>query len=59
MDIFGPFIPGKGQVKFFIVGIDYFTKWIEAKPLATITNSRSNSSYGKTLYADMAYRILS
>jgi len=29
--------PGKGQVKFLIVGIDYFTKWIEAKPLATIT----------------------
>ena len=37
MDILGPFSPGKGQVKFLIVGIDYFTKWIEAKPLATIT----------------------
>jgi len=37
MDILGPFTPGKGQVKFLIVGIDYFTKWIEAKPLATIT----------------------
>ena len=29
--------PGKGQVKFLIVVVDYFTKWIEAKPLATIT----------------------
>jgi len=28
---------GKGQVKFLIVGFDYFTKWIEVKPLATIT----------------------
>jgi len=37
MDILGPFSPGKGQVKFLIVVIDYFTKWIEAKPLATIT----------------------
>jgi len=37
MDILGPFTPGKGQVKFLIVGIDYFTKWIQAKPLATIT----------------------
>jgi len=28
---------GKGQVKFLIVSVHYFTKWIEAKPLATIT----------------------
>ena len=27
---------GKGQVKFLIVAVDYFTKWIEAKPLTTI-----------------------
>jgi len=32
-----PFLPSKGQVKFLIVVVDYFTKWIEAKPLATIT----------------------
>ena len=37
MDILGPFSPGKGQVKSLIVAIDYFPKWIEAKPLATIT----------------------
>ena len=37
MDILGPFSPGRGQVKFLIVVVDYFTKWIEAKPLATIT----------------------
>jgi len=37
MDILGPFSPSKGQVKFLIVAVDYFTKWIEAKPLATIT----------------------
>ena len=24
------------QLKFLIVGIDYFTKWVEAKPLAII-----------------------
>ena len=37
MDILDPFSPGKGQVKFLIVAVDYFTKWIEAKPLTTIT----------------------
>nr|GEY27418.1 reverse transcriptase domain-containing protein [Tanacetum cinerariifolium] len=29
-------LPGPGKVKFLIVAIDYFTKWIEAKPMATI-----------------------
>ena len=37
MDILDPFSPGKGQVKFLIVAVDYFTKWIAAKPLTTIT----------------------
>jgi len=37
MDILGPFSPGNGQVKFLIVAVDYFIKWIEAKPLTTIT----------------------
>ena len=37
MDFLGLFSPGKGQVKLLIVVVDYFTKWIEAKSLATIT----------------------
>jgi len=37
MDILSPFSPGEGQVKFLIVVVDYFTKWIEAKLLTTIT----------------------
>nr|KYP50191.1 hypothetical protein KK1_028082 [Cajanus cajan] len=37
MDIPGPFPPAKGQLKFLLVAIDYFTKWIEACPLAKIT----------------------
>nr|KYP74527.1 Transposon Ty3-I Gag-Pol polyprotein [Cajanus cajan] len=37
MDILGPFPPAKGQLKFLLVAIDYFTKWIEARPLAKIT----------------------
>nr|KYP32782.1 Pol polyprotein [Cajanus cajan] len=37
MDILGPFPIAKGQLKFLIVGIDYFTKWVEAEPLARIT----------------------
>nr|GEZ62566.1 reverse transcriptase domain-containing protein [Tanacetum cinerariifolium] len=37
IDIAGPFSEGPGKVKFLIVAMDYFTKWIEARPVATIT----------------------
>ena len=37
LDILGPFPLGTRQMKFLVVGIDYFTKWVEAKPLASIT----------------------
>jgi len=37
MNIIRPFSPGKGKCKFLLVGIDYFTKWIETEPLAAIT----------------------
>nr|GEV87556.1 reverse transcriptase domain-containing protein [Tanacetum cinerariifolium] len=37
IDIAGPFPEGQGKVKFLIVAMDYFTKWIEAKTVATIT----------------------
>ena len=29
-----------GQVKFLLITIDYFIKWVEAKALATITEAR-------------------
>ncbi|CAL9019665.1 unnamed protein product, partial [Prunus brigantina] len=31
---------GKGQVKFAVVAIDYFTKWTEAEALTTITAAK-------------------
>nr|KYP38645.1 hypothetical protein KK1_040101 [Cajanus cajan] len=37
MDILRPFPPSKGQLKFLLVAVDYFTKWIEACPLVKIT----------------------
>nr|GEZ65512.1 reverse transcriptase domain-containing protein [Tanacetum cinerariifolium] len=35
-----PFPEGPGKVKFLIVAMDYFTKWIEAKAVATITGGQ-------------------
>ncbi|GJY71069.1 reverse transcriptase domain-containing protein [Tanacetum coccineum] len=40
IDIAGPFPEGSGKVKFLIVAMDYFTKWIEAKAVATITGNQ-------------------
>nr|GEZ44650.1 reverse transcriptase domain-containing protein [Tanacetum cinerariifolium] len=40
IDIAGPFLEGPGKVKFLIVAMDYFTKWIEAKAVATITDGQ-------------------
>ncbi|KAL0361929.1 UNVERIFIED_CONTAM: hypothetical protein Sradi_3877400 [Sesamum radiatum] len=37
MDIVGPFPVASDQRKFLLVAIDYFTKWVEAEPLARIT----------------------
>ena len=37
LDIIRPFPTAVRQLKFLVVGIDYFTKWVEAEALATIT----------------------
>ncbi|XP_073064122.1 uncharacterized protein [Primulina eburnea] len=37
MDLVGPFPPAMRQRKFLIVVVDYFTKWVEAEPLAKIS----------------------
>ncbi|XP_052185282.1 uncharacterized protein LOC127796919 [Diospyros lotus] len=37
LDILGPFPQATGQRKFLLVAMDYFTKWIEAEALATIS----------------------
>ena len=36
VDIIGPLPQGKRQVKFLLVAIDYFIKWVEAEALSTM-----------------------
>ena len=40
VDILGPLPIEKGQCKFIIVAVDYFTKWAEAEPLVTISEQK-------------------
>jgi hypothetical protein len=36
MDIVGPLPTDQGNFKFVVVAVEYFTKWIETRPVATI-----------------------
>ena len=49
IDIVGPLPLGKGQVKFLLVTIDYFTKWVEAEALAMITEARIQNFVWKNI----------
>ena len=49
IDIMGPFPLGKKQLRFLIVEIDYFTKWVEAEPMTTITKAKVTSFVWKNI----------
>jgi hypothetical protein len=38
-DLLGPLPPAQGNLKYVVVAVEYFSKWIEAKPLATLTSA--------------------
>ena len=42
LDIVGPFPRAIGNRRWLLVGIDYFTKWVEAEPLANIRDVDAN-----------------
>ncbi|XP_061360568.1 uncharacterized protein LOC133304534 [Gastrolobium bilobum] len=45
----GQHIGAEGQLRWLIVTIDYFTKWIEAEPVATITSARVQRFFERNL----------
>jgi len=45
----GPLLQGKRQVNFLLVPIDYFTKWVKAEALATITEAKVRSFVWKNI----------
>jgi len=49
MDIIDPFAQGKWQTKFLLVGFDYFTKWVEAEPLASISTKNVQNFVWKSI----------
>lgn len=53
MEIIKPFPVATARRKFLIVAIDYFTKWIEAKPL-----NKWHNSFGRASFTDMEFHEL-
>ena len=49
MDIIGPFPTTLRQLKFLVVNIDYFTKWVKAKALANITEKNVRNFVSKNI----------
>lgn len=45
-----PILINTAQETMIIMTIDYLSKWIEAKALASATESKSTNSYGSTCY---------
>ena len=39
LDSLGPLPPAQGNLRYVVVAVEYLLKWIEAKPLATITSA--------------------
>lgn len=49
IDILGPFPIAMGQSKFVVVSIDYFTKWIDAKTVTTITEQKIQKFFWESM----------
>ena len=49
IDIMVPFPLGKKQLRFLIVAIDYFIKWVEVEPVATIIEAKVTSFVWKNI----------
>ncbi|VFQ79051.1 unnamed protein product [Cuscuta campestris] len=47
VDLVGALPRGTGNVRYVIVAIDYFTKWVEAAPLASITGAQCQKFLAK------------
>ena len=50
LNIMGPFPLAMRQLKFLVVSIDYFTKWVKAEALATITKKNVRSFIWRNIF---------
>ena len=53
LNIMGPFPTAMRQLKFLVMGIDYFTKWVKAEALANITEKNIGVSSKDASYVGL------
>jgi IS30 family transposase len=53
LDLLGPLPLAQGNLRYVVVAVEYFSKWIEAKPLATITSA----TVQKFFWQNIVYRF--
>ncbi|XP_022156667.1 uncharacterized protein K02A2.6-like [Momordica charantia] len=49
LDLIDPLPKAKWQLKYVVVAVDYFTKWVKAEPLASITEDKVVSFVWKNI----------
>ena len=52
IDLISQFPKGRGSAHYVVVAVDYFTKWVEAKVLASITPTKIK----EFVYKNIVYR---
>ena len=50
IDLIGQLPKGRGSVQYAVVAIDYFTKWVEAEALPSITPAIKEFVYKSIIY---------
>jgi hypothetical protein len=55
IDIISKLTPAQGNYIFAIVTVEYFTKWVEAKPVSNITSSTIQKSFWQNIFC--RYRV--
>jgi transposase InsO family protein len=49
LDLLGPLPPAQGNLRYVVVVVEYFSKWIKAKPLATITSATVQKNFWQNI----------
>ena len=49
LDIVGHFLKAVGNKRYLLVGMDYFTKWVEAEPLENIRDVDTKNFFWKNI----------
>jgi hypothetical protein len=57
LDLLGPLPPAQGNLRYVVVAVEYFSKWIEAKPLATITSITVQKFFWQNIAASTYQRL--